>query len=352
MVSLFLLSTPLLSQVGASPTYQVISQDPHHVALFRPYIQTIKQNGRQWLVKLAPQMPLQMLKYFHLVDLKNLQLDPNLKIKPLGLARKHIVQFLDQIEPEKIKQQVIKFSTFNSRAAGSEGNLVAAKLIQDQFKQMGYDVSQTCYAASRCSIIAEKIGKILPKEIILVMAHFDSVGHPFAGSDDNGSGTAVLLEMAEVLKSYDNHKTIRFFATNGEELGLLGAKYYARQLQSSGEISQISLAINMDMVGYNSNGIVELETNKPFEKLALRFVELAQKYTTLKTKITLGAWGSDHVPFLDNNVATILTIEDWSTKTPCYHKACDKPETVNYQYAAEIGKLNIAAVMEQDVSKK
>jgi Zn-dependent M28 family amino/carboxypeptidase len=105
----------------------------------------------------------------------------------------------------------------------------------------------------------------------------------------------------------------------------------------------------MDMVGWNANGIVELETDAGFEPLAKSFAALATAYTNLKTKITIGAWGSDHIPFLKAGVPAILTIEDWSTKTPCYHAACDRPEGLNYAYATEIGKLNVSAVMSKDV---
>src|SRR5690606_31090447 len=140
----------------------------------------------------------------------------------------------------------------------------------------------------------------------------DSVGKNFAGADDNASGAAVMLEVARVLKDYPNKNKIRFFATNGEESGLLGAEHYAKVLRADGSIKDLILTINMDMVGYNSNGIVELETDKQYEELALWFAKLSSQYTSLKTKITLGAWGSDHVPFIRSGVPTLLTIEDWS----------------------------------------
>ena len=76
--------------------------------------------------------------------------------------------------------------------------------------------------------------------------------------------------------------------------------------------------------------------------------QLVSTYTTLTSKITIGAWGSDHVPFLEKKISSILTIEDWSTKTPCYHQACDKPSTLNFDYAFEISKLNTAAMMLKD----
>jgi Zn-dependent M28 family amino/carboxypeptidase len=195
--------------------------------------------------------------------------------------------------------------------------------------------------------MAEKIGSQFPSEVILTEAHFDSVGKIKAGADDNGSGTAALLEMARVLSTQNLKRTVRFFATNGEEVNLLGAEHYVKQLSSS-DLKNFKLVINMDMVGYNANGVVELETDKQFENLANWFAQLTSDYTTLTSKITLGAWGSDHVPFLRKNIPTLLTIEDWSTKTPCYHGSCDKPDTLNYVYAGEITKLNIAAILTKD----
>ena len=74
------------------------------------------------------------------------------------------------------------------------------------------------------------------------------------------------------------------------------------------------------MVGYNLNGVVELKMEPDYEEMV---ASLSYSYTKLKPKITLGAWGSDHVPFLKRSVSSILTIEDWSTKTPCYHQSCE-----------------------------
>lgn len=159
----------------------------------------------------------------------------------------------------------------------------------------------------------------------------------------------MIFEMARVLKDAPTRRSLRFFITNGEESGLLGAKHYARELIKTGKIKEIVLAVNMDMVGYNSNGLVELETSKDHEDLAQWFADLASTYTSLKSKITIGAWGSDHVPFLEAGVPTMLTIENWSTKTPCYHQKCDRPETLNYTYATEIAKLNTAAVLTKDL---
>jgi Peptidase family M28 len=331
--------------------YQVISSHPHDLEELTPHIETVYQNGRLWVVQLnenAPEEVLELLKplsgheksYIHEGTWVS-----NIKIKNKKDNTKLIVSAVNK---ENIKKDVVELSNYESRYAGSEGNKKAVAATSERFSSMGYSVKEICYAPDACSLIAEKKGKIDASKVIMVMGHIDSVGEEFAGADDNASGVAVILEMARVLKDQANRKTIRFFVTNGEELGLYGATHYAKSL-SSAELKNIDLAINMDMVGYNkSNNIVELETEPEHEPLAKWFADLASKFTSLKTKITLGAWGSDHVPFLKKGVPTMLTIENWDSKTPCYHQECDKPETLNYDYAAEIAKLNVSAVLTKD----
>lgn len=342
----------LFSFSGApkKPVYQVLSSHPHDVKEFSPYIETVSEQGRLWLVHLKENTPARVLKHFRRTSGKESHYLVNAnKLKNISAPSPTIKEFTARIDASGIKADVESLANYKNRAAGSADNQKAASFIKETLASLGYSVSEQCYRQGACSIIADKAGDGSTDGVIMLLAHFDSVGKNFAGADDNASGTAVLLEVARVLKDYGNKNTIRFFATNGEELGLLGAKHYAKTLKESGEIRQLKLAINMDMVGYNSNGIVELETDKEFEDLAQWFAQLASQYTTLKSKITIGAWGSDHVPFINGGVPTLLTIEDWSTKTPCYHMECDKPSTLNYGYAAEIAKLNLAAMMTKDL---
>lgn len=343
--------------LGAGPRgndlFQVITSHPHDLEELAPHIETVYQNGRLWVVQLNKDAPEEVLQ--HLKPLEGNEKSyvhqglfvSNVKHKNKKQDSAKI--FTVKVDKENIRKDVEDLAgNYETRYAGTEENQRAVKATEDRFRSMGYEIKEICYAPDACSIIAEKKGKADANKVILVMAHIDSVGESFAGADDNASGVAVVLEMARVLKDVQNKKTLRFFITNGEELGLYGASHYAKALTASNEIKNIALAINMDMVGYNSNGLVELETEPEHEPLAQWFAGLAAKYTTLKTKITLGAWGSDHVPFLRKGVPTMLTIENWDTKTPCYHQECDKPDTLNYDYAAEIAKLNVAAVLTRD----
>lgn len=355
MKTLFLglLSIGLFLNLGSSHRgefYQVISSHPHDVEELRPYVDTVYKNGRLWVVQLKDDAPLEAKEHLRLLSggEKSYMHQPLFSSVSKNKMTTKIQRLVNQIDKELIRKDVVELSSFESRYTGSQGNKDAVQLVANRMSEMGYEVEEICYRKDACSIVADKKGSHDPSKVIMVMGHIDSVGKTFAGADDNASGTAVALEMARVLKDYSNNKTIRFFITNGEELGLLGASHYARKLSDENKLNELSLVINMDMVGYNSNGVVELETEPEYESVAKAFANLAAQYTSLKTKITLGAWGSDHVPFLKRGVPSLLTIENWDTKTPCYHQACDKPDTLNYDYAAEIGKLNVSAVLTKD----
>jgi hypothetical protein len=338
----------------ANDLYQVISSHPHELEELSPFVETVYQNGRLWVVQLkegdAPLEIMGLLKPLKGGEKSYLHEAPrmmNLRAPIQTISRAP----LNSIKADFIKADVEDLANnYETRFTGSEGNKEAISVVSKRFKAMGYTVGKICFVSDACSVIAEKLGSQTPEKVIMVMGHIDSVGEAFAGADDNASGVAVMLEMGRVLKTVANKKTLRFFISNGEEQGLMGSDHYAKTLDKK-ELLNLELVINMDMVGYNSNGVVELETEPKFEALAKWYAALALKYTKLKPKITLGAWGSDHVSFLNLDVPAILTIEDWSTKTPCYHMECDKPELLNYNYATEIAKLNVSAVLSKDLGQ-
>jgi len=114
---------------------------------------------------------------------------------------------------------------------------------------------------------------------IVVSAHFDTVSNS-SGADDNGSGTALLLEVARVLSQFRFGCTIEFVAFNAEEDGLVGSNHYAQQALQSDE--DILLAINIDMIIWDNprappneklwivyNGTVPYEDSERFADLTL-----------------------------------------------------------------------------------
>jgi Zn-dependent M28 family amino/carboxypeptidase len=98
------------------------------------------------------------------------------------------------------------------------------------------------------NIIAETSGGD-PNRVIVIGAHLDSVSRG-PGVNDNGSGSATILEVAEVFASQqrDTRNKLRFIWWGAEELGLIGSNYYVSQL-SPAERDAIELNLNFDMVG-------------------------------------------------------------------------------------------------------
>jgi hypothetical protein len=82
----------------------------------------------------------------------------------------------------------------------------------------------------REEVYCTKIGTIHPEEMVIVSAHMDGIGYGEAANDD-GSGTALVMELARVLHSegVTSEKSIRFAFWNNEETGLEGSRAYAAQ---------------------------------------------------------------------------------------------------------------------------
>jgi hypothetical protein len=86
-----------------------------------------------------------------------------------------------------------------------------------------------------------------PNKVIVVGAHLDSVG-PGDGINDNGSGSAGILEIAEQLRQVRPQNKIRFIWFSAEESGLLGSEHYVASLPPE-ERAKIAAMLNFDMIG-------------------------------------------------------------------------------------------------------
>ncbi|WP_299165426.1 M28 family peptidase [uncultured Arthrobacter sp.] len=84
--------------------------------------------------------------------------------------------------------------------------------------------------------------------VVMVGAHLDSVvAGP--GINDNGSGSAAILAVAESMHKVKTANKVRFAWWGAEEQGLLGAEHYVADLAASGELANVGLYLNFDMIG-------------------------------------------------------------------------------------------------------
>ena len=111
-------------------------------------------------------------------------------------------------------------------------------------------------------MIAEKKG---PGDAVVVLGgHYDSVPG-ISGANDNASGTAVLLAIAEHLAEVDLPFTLRIVPFASEELGLLGSRFYVQSL-SDEELNRTKAVINFDALG--SGAGVSVFGNREFTAMA------------------------------------------------------------------------------------
>jgi hypothetical protein len=151
-----------------------------------------------------------------------------------------------------------------SRFTGTDGCDEVHNYIVKEFSSMGLNVRSSIWTAKGTFFpynikeftgknIETKIpGKIGSGKIFLLTAHYDTVPAT-PGADDNAAGVAAVLSAAKIMSQYSFNHEIRFVCVSGEEEGLLGSDYYAKNAYES--CDSIVTAINLDMMGYSSPDI-------------------------------------------------------------------------------------------------
>jgi aminopeptidase YwaD len=210
------------------------------------------------------------------------------------------------------------------------------------------------------NVIATKPAKVPDAPIVVVGGHYDSVvGAP--GANDNLSGTAVVMELARVLKDFntDNYE-IRFAAWGSEERGLLGARHYVNTL-SPEDLERHIAKYNLDMVATSE-----------YERAPYLFLETVDGLPNVVTETSLAAAGrlgydevrrsrfgsSDHVPFHNAGIPAAMFIwlggagipEDYTIER-FYHTPQDTIEENVCMYRLKLA-LEVAGAAVHDLVRK
>jgi Peptidase family M28/PA domain len=201
------------------------------------------------------------------------------------------------------------------------------------------------------NVIAEQPGR--PRRVAMVGAHLDSVREG-PGINDNGSGVAVTLALAERLR---NQRGLRFGFWGAEELGLYGSRRYVASL-SAAERRRITGYLNLDMLG-SPNAVRYLYgAGRARDALVKGLRARKLRYET----INIGG-SSDHAPFADAGISAAgLYSGSEERKTarearvfggragrpldPCYHQRCDVLNRVDRDVMTELGEAAGQALRE------
>jgi len=193
------------------------------------------------------------------------------------------------------------------------------------------------------NVIAFVKGKKQPERFVVFSAHYDHLGMMgnktiYPGANDNGSGTAMLLDLARHYSLPENQPdySIAFMAFSGEERGLMGSTFYAEHPLFP--LEQIELLINLDMVGTGSEGIT-IVNSTVFPDLFNRFVTLNEKGNYLKEVKERGeSCNSDHCPFYEKGVQSIF-IYTRGEEHMHYHTPFDNAD--NFPFTAYDGLFKL-----------
>lgn len=164
------------------------------------------------------------------------------------------------------------------------------------------------------------------------------------GADDNASGIAAMLYIAEVLKNSDlNNNNYLFIAFSGEELGLFGSKNYV--MNPSLPLDKMNYLINMDMIG-------RLNDEKT---IAINGTGTSPSWKPVIEKINVGGINakthdsgigpSDHTSFYNEGIPVL---HFFTGQHADYHKPEDDSHLVNYQGIYEISEYILAIIKELD----
>src|SRR4051812_22644875 len=290
--------------------------------------------------------------------------------------------------------------TLSSQTNPKRGIGAALTWAQGQFESYGLPTVKPCetFSGDRvpkptrvCDMVAIQRGTERPNDVVIITAHIDSrVSDPLnadafePGANDDGSGSAAVLEAARILSKHRFPGTIVYSLDSGEEQGLYGAKVIANYAKAQGW--NVIANLNNDIIGNScgsdgvcdstharvlsegprSQGEVELmaathslggENDAPSRNIS-RFLD------SLADRLKIGLdvrqiWrtdrfsrGGDHIPFLEAGfpaarISVAVENYDWQhqdLRTENGKRYGDTIDHVDFAYLAKMTKLNVAAL--------
>ncbi len=203
------------------------------------------------------------------------------------------------------------------------------------------------------TVMGRNIGAVLPgsdptlkDEVVILSAHYDHLGVRngalFAGADDNASGVAMLLEVAERLSKQKvaPKRTIAFVGFDLEERMLFGSQWFAAHMPWPEK--NVKLFLTADMIG-RSLGNLALPSvfvlgseHAPHLKTVLDEIGEPEGLEVARLGIDLVGTRSDYGPFRDRKIPFLF----FSTgQSDVYHTPRDVPETIDYEKLARVTGL-------------
>jgi hypothetical protein len=266
-----------------------------------------------------------------------------------SLSRRHVATLASEIGPRSFENfaslEAARFYLLSTLGPSNLGYPV---------REQRYTVNEQTFS----NVEAELPGKRWPREIIVIGAHYDSLA-PTPGADDNASGVASLLTLAEIFAGNPQGRTLRFVAFTNEEppwfqTADMGSLRYAKELRAKGENVVAMLAL--ESIGYFSDQPGSQHYPPPLDQLypdtgnflavvgspaharLVDFVHSAIGYSgaipVQKGALppqTPGVGWSDHWSFWENGYPAVMLTGTAPFRNPNYHQPTDTAATLDYE---------------------
>ena len=328
-------------------------------------------------------------------------------IPPPVPAEQRLAAIVSQVDEARIKASVAKLVSFGTRytlsslSDSKRGIGAALDYAEAEFKAAGLPVVRTCDTVTGpriptpalvCNVVAVQRGTERPGDVVIITGHIDSrASDPMdaksdaPGANDDGSGTAAVLEAARILGKLKFPGTIVYATLSGEEQGLHGGKILADYAKAQGW--NVIANLNNDIIG-NSCGSDKVcddkavrvfseglrwqggdliradirkfggENDSPSRNLSRFLDTLAEQLPQIGLDVRQ-IWrndrfgrGGDHTEFLNAGYPAVrltVAVEDYEhqhqdLRTEKGIRYGDTVDEMDFPYLAKVTKLNVAAL--------
>lgn len=281
--------------------------------------------------------------------------------RPAALDDPAITDIVEAVDQDSLLATIQHYEDYQTRLCITDSFYDSCVWTRDKLSSYGLsagieEFDFTFYGTPYTSwnVVAEQPGAIEPDVIVIICGHLDSITmtNPYEtapGADDNGSGSATVVEAARILSDRNFRYTIRYLCFGAEELGLIGSEFYAEQAAASGD--SIIAVMNLDMILYAPDSLRQLFVpyNSISEDLALNMQSITDTYVPeleLNVQYSPGTTYSDHASFWQQGYPALLGIEQGVDENPWYHQETDLLSNYMefFPFGTECAKAAIATV--------
>ncbi|KAA1052473.1 M28 family metallopeptidase [Azospirillum argentinense] len=329
-----------------------------------PEVTVLRNRGRYLLVELSPNHPALVERHAE-PCYAAFPVEPGTEVfRDLGrIARPAqrspaVASVLERLSVVAFRATLEELVAQRTRFSTSEAYRQAAELSRRRLEDLGYQVALQEFAMAggrSCNVLATP--KEAPFPAVIIMGHLDSINHaegPEAaapGADDNGSGAAGVIAMADALAPIGDRLSVGFALFGGEEQGLFGSRHMLSALPAEA-VSAVRAMINMDMIGTLNPGpdgttvapAVLLEGADVSRHVIEGLAAQAAAWTDLTVQTSFKPYASDHVPFIEAGMPAVLTIEGADQTNDSIHGPGDTIDRIDDGLAYQILRMNTAYV--------